>query len=127
MLEDVIRRLAQLGYVVEESDREVVQAYVDKVCAYVKMFCHIQEIPELAKPKIVDRICSEFLYMKYYSGKLTGFDYNPTASKIVLGDTSVAYAYGDGERTPSQRMEAMINKLGENFEKGLVDFRQLAW
>lgn len=123
----VVIRLGQVGYTVTDEDSSIITYYINKVCSYVKMFCHIQDIPELAYYKISDKVCSEFLLLKLNTGALDDYLLDQTVGKVELGDVSVSFDNRDGDKTPNKYLQTLITKLGENFEKGLVEFRRIAW
>ena len=69
--EDVIKRLTQLGYTATEADNDQIDFELNKTLNYVKNYCNITIIPEILDPRIVDRVCGEFLHYKKNSGSLT--------------------------------------------------------
>lgn len=125
--EDVIKRLKQLGYVATESDNETIDFELEKTHNYVINYCNITTIPEILNPRIIDRVCSDFLYYKKNSGSLDGFNYDAVIKSIKEGDTTVTYAVGQGEDTPENRFDAFVKSLERGFDKWITPHRRLRW
>ena len=125
--EHIINRLAQLGYVVKESDNEIIEFELEKILNYVMNYCNITEIPEILDPRIIDRVCGEFLFYQKNSGKLEGFDYDVVIKEIKEGDTTLKYATGADGDTAESRFDAFINKLERGFDKWITPHRRLRW
>ena len=125
--EDIINRLKQLGYVATENDNETIDFEINKILNYVKNYCNITTIPEILNPRIIDRICSDFLYYKKNSGSLDGFNYDAVIKSIKEGDTTITYAVGQGEDTPENRFDAFVKSLERGFDKWITPHRRLRW
>lgn len=126
--EELIRnRLRQLGYTVRPGDFEQVQFELTKTLNYVRNFCNRNDIPEILDPRIVDRVCSDFLYYKKNSGSMSGFDYDAVIKSIREGDTTVTYAVGQGEDTPENRFDTFVKSLERGFDKWLTCHRKMRW
>lgn len=125
--EDVVKRLAHLGYVATESDYDHIDFELEKTLNYVMNFCNITTIPEILDPRIVDRICSDFLYYKKNSGSMEGFNYDAVIKSIKEGDTQIQYAVGQGEDTPENRFDTFVKSLERGFDKWLTPHRRLRW
>lgn len=125
--EMVVDRLSQLGYTVVEADDKQVEFEMTKILNYVLNYCNITTIPDILDYRIVDRICSEFLYYKKNTGSLTGFDYDAVIKQIKEGDTSITYAVGQGEDTPESRFDAFVRALERGFDKWITPHRRLRW
>lgn len=124
----VIDRLDQLGYVASESDYAQIDFELTKLVNYViNNFTRTPEIPELLHPRIIDRICADFLYFKKNSGSLKGFNYDVVIKSIKEGDTQIQYAVGQGEDTPENRFDAFVKQLERGFDKVLTPHRRLLW
>lgn len=126
---DVVNRLAQLGYVATEDDRSAIEYTIADTESYVKLFCNIETVPESLHYKLVNRVCGVFLMFKKNMGLLgeTNFNFEMAEKTIKLGDTSVTYAIGEGDMTPEGRFEEAIKTLMRDFDKNLVLFRRLVW
>ena len=126
-LQDVIERLAHLGYVASEEDNGHISFELKKTLNYVMNFCNITTIPEILDPRIIDRVCADFLYYKKNSGSLEGFNYDAVIKSIKEGDTQIQYAVGQGEDTPENRFDAFVKSLERGFDKWLTPWRRLRW
>lgn len=125
--EMVIARLRQLGYTVTENDYDQIDFELEKTTNYVLNFCNITTIPEILDPRIIDRVCGEFLYYKKNSGSLEGFNYDAVIKSIKEGDTTITYAVGQGEDTPENRFDTFVKSLERGFDKWCAPHRRLRW
>ena len=125
--EDVIDRLAQLGYTTTTDDYDQIEFELSKIINYTLNHCNIQDIPEIIYPRLIDRVCSEFLFYKKNAGSMEGFDYEPAIEQIKEGDTTLAYAVGQGEDTPENRFDAMVKQLERGYDKWIARFRRISW
>ena len=130
MREDIIKRLASLGYTFdEEKDGWVIGFIIDKVTNLIKNEANIPEIPEGLHQIAVDMACGEFLKAKKASGDLGGFtvDLNSAALKQkAQGDTSFGFAV-DQIKSAEERLEAVIDHLLNYGKPQLLAFRRFAW
>ena len=74
--EHIVKRLGQLGYTATDEDSAIIDFELEKILNYVMNYCNITEIPDILDPRIIDRICGEFLFYQKNSGNLEGFDYD---------------------------------------------------
>ena len=125
--ENIIERLTQLGYEPNEGDNTQIEFELTKTLNYVMNYCNITIIPEILDPRIIDRVCSEFLYYKKNSGSLNGFNYEAVIKQVKEGDTSITYAVGQGEDTPENRFDNFVKNLERGFDKWLTPHRRLRW
>lgn len=125
--ENIIDRLNQLGYTPNEDDNAQIDFELAKILNYVKNYCNITTIPEIIDPRIIDRVCSDFLYYKKNSGSLNGFNYDAVIKQIKEGDTSITYAVGQGEDTPENRFDSFVKNLERGFDKWCTPHRRLRW
>ena len=125
--EDVIARLKQLGYDASNEDNDHIDFELNKIHNYVMNYCNINTIPTIIDPRIIDRVCSEFLYYKKNSGSLNGFNYEAVIKSIKEGDTTISYAVGQGEDTPENRFDAFVKSLERGFDKWITPHRRLRW
>lgn len=129
MLDDVIERLASLGYEVQEGDSWVLNFIIDKVQNHIKNSCNTASLPDGLYQIAVDMACGNFLFEKKAvdSDSLAGFDLDAAVKQIQEGDTSVTFAIGEGSVTPEQRLDNLIAYLMTYGEKELVSYRCMAW
>lgn len=125
--QDIIERLAQLGYTAVEADYAQIDFELKQVCDYVLNYCNISEIPEIIDYRLIDRVCAKFLFNKKNSGTLTGFNYEVAIRKIKEGDTTVDYATGSSDVSVESRFDKLVNALERGFDKWLVPFRKIHW
>lgn len=126
-MNNVVARLKQLGYVATENDYDQIDFELQKTINYVLNYCNITKIPEILDPRIVDRVCGDFLYYKKNSGSLEGFNYDAVIKSIKEGDTQIQYAVGQGEDTPENRFDAFVKSLDRGFDKWITPYRRLRW
>lgn len=126
--QQIIDRLDQLGYVAEETDYNHIDFELNKIINYViNNFTRTSDIPEILDPRIIDRVCSEFLFFKKNSGALDGFNYDAVIKSIKEGDTQIQYAVGQGEDTPENRFDSFVKHLERGFDKWCTCHRRLQW
>lgn len=125
--DEIVSRLTQLGYKPSETDNDQIEYELNKILSYVKNYCNITVIPEILKPRIIDRVCGDFLYYKKNSGSLDGFNYDAVIKSIKEGDTQIQYAVGQGEDTPENRFDAFVKSLERGFDKWITPHRRLRW
>ena len=123
----VIERLTHFGYIVTDEDYSNLDFELEYITNYVKNYCNITEIPTILDKRIVDRVCSNFLFNKKNSGTLEGFDYDAVVKEIKEGDTTVKYATGQGEDTPENRFDSLVKQLERGFDKWITPHRRLRW
>lgn len=126
-LDMVRKRLKMLGYTTTAEDTEMLEFELQKTLNYVLNYCNITEIPEILDYRIIDRVCSYFLYNKKNSGSLEGFDYDVVIKSVKEGDTTLTYAVGQGEDTPENRFDAFVKSLERGFDKWITPHRRLRW
>ena len=126
--QDIINRLKQLGYTATGEDNDQIDFELKKITNYViNNFVRTEPIPKILDPRIIDRVCSDFLYYKKNSGSLEGFNYDAVIKSIKEGDTTITYAVGQGEDTPENRFDAFVKSLERGFDKWCVPHRKLIW
>ena len=125
--QDIIDRLLQFGYTATNKDYDQIDFELTSVTNYVMNYCNIKEIPDIVDPRIVDKVCSNFLYNKKNSGELTGFNYDAVIKSIKEGDTTLTHAVGQGEDTPENRFDSFVRTLQNGFDKWITPHRKLRW
>lgn len=123
----VVSRLKQLGYVVDSTELDAVEFELKTVLNYVKNYCNITDIPEILDNRIIDRVCSVYLFNQKNAGKLEGFDYTTAIKQLKEGDTTIHYAVGQGEDTPENRFDSLVRQLERGFDKWITPYRRLRW
>lgn len=125
--EDIVNRLAQLGYATTEDDYEQIDFELQKIVNYTLNYCNITEVPEIVYPRLIDRVCADFLYYKKNSGSLPNFNYDTVIKSIKEGDTQITYAVGQGEDTPENRFDGFVKQLERGYDKWICPWRKLRW
>jgi hypothetical protein len=123
----VIERLKQLGYIATEEDNDRIDYELQSVTNYTLNYCNITEIPPIVEPKLIDRVCSYFLFFKKNSGSLENFNYDAVIKEIKEGDTTVKYAVGQGEDTPENRFDTFVKQLERGYDKWITPHRRIRW
>ena len=126
-VEDISTRLGQLGYTVQETDIDAIGHELLKITNYTLNYCNITQIPSIIIPRLIDRVCGEFLYYKKNSGSLEGFNYEAVVKQIKEGDTTLVYAVGQGEDTPENRFDAFVKQLERGYDKWITPHRRIRW
>lgn len=67
-VEDVITRLTHFGYVATAADRGVIEYTLLENVAYALNYINNTVFPDIANYKLIDKVCSEFLYYKKTAG-----------------------------------------------------------
>lgn len=124
---DVVERLSQFGYDATENDYDQIDFEIELVVNYTLDYCNITELPEIIKPRMIDRICASFLFHKKNSGTMEGFDYDLAVKSIKEGDTTINYVVGQGEDTPENRFDSLVKQLERGYDKWITHFRRLQW
>jgi regulator of RNase E activity RraB len=129
MLNDIIQRLATLGYEVTDADEFALKFVIQKTENHIKNSCNILSIPEGLYQIAVDMACGYFLYEKKAIGadSLKGFNLETAIKSIQEGDTNITFAINEGSTTNEQRLDALINYLITYGEKHLVSYRCMTW
>jgi hypothetical protein len=124
MYEDIVKRLASLGYVVAPEDEWTLNFLIDKVTERILADINCAELPEGLYYVAVDMVCGEFLRAKRSNGTLSGFDAEAAIKVIKEGDTSITYATGDASASTFDGLtDWLINGGREMFPR----FRRFVW
>lgn len=136
-LQEIIDRLAQFGYQLQDGDDVVIVFLKDKCICEIKNICNIdlndQELYDQAlenlKYKAIDKICADFLLMKLIAGSLDLNNINMSQvgyKSVTEGDTSVTFATEGGE-TREQIVKAYLTQLSTLDKEELYKFRKMEW
>ena len=126
-LNDIVTRLAQLGYQATDEDYQAIEFTLNQVVDYTLNYCNITKVPEIVELRMIDRVCADFLFNKKNSGGLEGFNYDNVIKSIKEGDTTLTYAVGQGEDTPENRFDAFVKKLERGYDKWITPHRCVRW
>ena len=125
--EQVIERLKHLGYTYTDEDYGAIDFELNKTINYVINNFTRSTVPEILDPRIIDKVCADFLFYKKNSGSLKNFNYDAVIKQIKEGDTTIQYAVGQGEDTPENRFDSFVKSLERGFDKWCVPHRRLSW
>lgn len=125
--EQIVARLKHLGYTYTDEDYDAIEFELNKTINYVINNFTRSTVPDILDPRIIDRVCADFLFYKKNSGSLEGFNYDAVIKQIKEGDTTIQYAVGQGEDTPENRFDAFVKSLERGFDKWCVPHRRLLW
>lgn len=126
MREQVIAMLTALG-VTRAADDPLLGIVISNVQWRVKNETNLKEIPEGLESVAVYMAVGEYLNMKKVSGQLEGFDLEAAVKQIQEGDTNTVFAIGDGNSTPEQRLDSLINFLINGRMDEIYHYRRLVW
>lgn len=126
MREQVIAMLTALG-VTRAADDPLLGIVISNVQWRVKNETNLKEIPEGLESVAVYMAVGEYLNMKKVSGQLEGFDLEAAVKQIQEGDTNTVFAIGDGNSTPEQRLDSLINFLINGRLDEIYRYRRLVW
>ena len=129
MIDSVKERLSNMGYVFIDTDDFILNFLIEKVETVIKNNCNISEIPEDLQSIAIDMVVGYFLKEKKSIAidSLLNLDLTQAIQSIREGDTSITFAIGNGNETPEQKLNSLINYLIFENEKMLVSYRCLKW
>lgn len=125
----VRRRLLTFGYKTAGNDDIIIRFIIERVQTYIKSTCNIADVPDELTNVLVDMVAGNFLKEKKQTSSepIMGLDLTLAVQSIKEGDTNVTFAIGNGNTTPEQRFDAIVNHLIGYGEKILVSYRCLSW
>lgn len=124
----VYDRLKTLSYLdISDSDKAFIGLIISKVENSILHKCNLTEVPMGLCPIMVNRVCGEFLWNQKQLGSLNGFDFDTAIKQINIGDTTVSYAIGVGDKTPEQRLDELLTCLMNTGEDEILCYRKLKW
>lgn len=126
---DVVLRLSQFGYTVQESDVPDLNYVINRAAEKITANINRTDIPGGLHYTWVDMAAGLFLFDKKATGQLgDGFDFSAPAKKITEGDVSVEFAgVADGSFTPETRLDNLLNSLINPPTYLFARFRRLVW
>ena len=126
MREQVIAMLTALG-VTGAADDPLLDLVISNVQWRIKNLTNLQEVPEGLESMAVSMAVGEYLNMKKANGQLEGFDLEAAVKQIQEGDTNTVFAVGDGNSTPEQRLDSLINFLTNGRMDEIYRYRKMVW
>lgn len=118
--------LTALG-VTGAADDPLLDMVITNVQWRIKNLTNLQEVPEGLESMAVSMAVGEYLNMKKANGQLEGFDLEAAIKQIQEGDTNTVFAIGDGNLTPEQRLNSLIDYLTNGRSRELYRFRKFVW
>lgn len=126
MREDVISLLNAFGVTGAEAD-PLIDFVLDSVVERVKNETNLNTIPEGLKKLTVEMALGQYLSLKKNLGQLEGFDLEAAVKQIQEGDTNTVFAIGEGNTTPEQRLDTLINYLINGRNREFIRYRRVVW
>ena len=126
MRDTAVAMLTALG-VAGAADDPLLDMVLTNVQWRIKNLSNLSEIPEGLESLAVSMAVGEYLNMKKVSGQLEGFDLEAAIKQIQEGDTNTVFAIGDGNLTPEQRLNSLIDYLTNGRSRELYRFRKFVW
>ena len=126
MREDVVALLDAFG-VMGAADDPLLDFIISTVTERIKNETNQPAIPEGLNRLAVEMVAGQYLSLKKGSGQLEGFDLEAAVKQIQEGDTNTVFAIGEGNTTPEQRLDALINYLMNGRTREFIRYRRLVW
>ena len=126
MRDKAVAMLTALG-VAGAADDPLLDMVITNVQWRIKNLTNLQEVPEGLESMAVSMAVGEYLNMKKANGQLEGFDLEAAVKQIQEGDTNTVFAVGDGNSTPEQRLDSLINFLTNGRMDEIYRYRKLVW
>lgn len=126
--EQVTEFLTAMGVTGVEEDRLLDIALTNAQNA-IQNAINQPEIPDGLSTALVYRTAGEYLLMKQGAGQLEqiGLVVDVAVKQIQEGDTNTVFALGEGDQTPEQRLNHLIDWLRTTGEDQFTRFRKLVW
>ena len=126
MREDAVALLNAFGVTVADAD-PLLDFIISAVTERIKNETNQPAIPEGLNRLAVEMVAGQYLSLKKGSGQLEGFDLEAAVKQIQEGDTNTVFAIGEGNTTPEQRLDALINYLMNGRTREFIKYRRLVW
>lgn len=129
MINLVRERLEAFGYEFGKRDEGILKAAVRKAENNVRCRCGVCYLPEELLDAAVDMAAGEFLFIKKASAPedIKCVKLDAAVKRLDMGDTSVAFAVGEGCLTEEQRLDAFIDYLLNSGKELFPCFRRIRW
>ena len=124
--EDVVALLDAFG-VMGAADDPLLDFIISTVTERIKNETNQPAIPEGLNRLAVEMVAGQYLSLKKGSGQLEGFDLEAAVKQIQEGDTNTVFAIGEGNTTPEQRLDTLINYLINGRTREFIKYRRLVW
>ena len=124
--EDVVALLDAFG-VMGAADDPLLDFIISTVTERIKNETNQPAIPEGLNRLAVEMVAGQYLSLKKGSGQLEGFDLEAAVKQIQEGDTNTVFAIGEGNTTPEQRLDTLINYLMNGRTREFIKYRRLVW
>ena len=126
--EQVTALLTAMGVTGAEEDRLLDIALTNAQNA-IQNAINQPEIPDGLSMVLVYRTAGEYLLMKQGAGQLEqiGLVVDAAVKQIQEGDTNTVFALGEGDQTPEQRLNQLIDWLRTAGADQFARFRKLVW
>ena len=126
MREDAVALLNAFGVTVADAD-PLLDFIISAVTERIKNETNQPAIPEGLNRLAVEMVAGQYLSLKKGSGQLEGFDLEAAVKQIQEGDTNTVFAIGEGNTTPEQRLDTLINYLMNGRTREFIKYRRLVW
>lgn len=126
MREDAVALLNAFGVTVADAD-PLLDFIISAVTERIKNETNQPAIPEGLNRLAMEMVAGQYLSLKKGSGQLEGFDLEAAVKQIQEGDTNTVFAIGEGNTTPEQRLDALINYLMNGRTREFIKYRRLVW
>lgn len=126
MREDVVALLDAFG-VMGAADDPLLDFIISTVTERIKNETNQPAIPEGLNRLAVEMVAGQYLSLKKGSGQLECFDLEAAVKQIQEGDTNTVFAIGEGNTTPEQRLDTLINYLMNGRTREFIKYRRLVW
>lgn len=129
--ENVVARLAMLGYTVTQADAPGLDALISKCEQAILDDINHPALPDGLFYTLVDMAAGQFLFDKKAAGALEGvggFDFSAPARSVTEGDVSITFAgASEGACSAEARFDALLETLRHPAESTLAAYRRLRW
>ena len=123
---DVVALLDAFG-VTGAADDPLLDFIIATVTERIKNETNQPAIPEGLNRLAVEMVAGQYLSLKKGSGQLEGFDLEAAVKQIQEGDPNTVFAIGEGNTTPEQRLDTLINYLMNGRTREFIKYRRLVW
>lgn len=124
--EDVVALLDAFG-VTGAADDPLLDFVIATITERIKNETNQPAIPEGLNRLAVEMVVGQYLSLKKGSGKLADFDLEAAVKQIQEGDTNTVFAIGEGNTTPEQRLDTLINYLMNGRTREFIRYRRVVW